>query len=453
MKYHYDRIKAPTFLIDGWRDGYPGAALRVFQNLKCPKRLLIGPWLHVGPDAGPPGPRIHINHEILRWWDFWLKGIDTGVRAEPPISIYVQTYDPPSANREMTSGRWRFEGEWPIKRGKDKTMYLRGDGSLSEEQDRRSSGAGEADSYEYRAEVGITGGIFSSVSPNVLPIDQRPDEALSLTYTTGVLTEDMEVTGFPKAFLHVSSSARVASFVVKLSDVAPDGTSALVTRGVLNGTRRNSFERPEPLVPGKVYELSIPLEATSWFFEKGHRIRVTISSSDWPNMWPTPERATNRLYRGPETPSRIILPVISKSNGSSVPAPNYLPPVPLFQSAIITPGADEFKIVHDPYKKQIRIYAKPGRPLTIALKDIGAEVSIRGDGEAGLSTETPGTAHVKGRHRVRIRRKDCVIDVTGRNLLISTEDDFHLLAGIEVLVDGSPFFSKSWTKIYKRDLM
>ena len=449
VKYHYDRVKAPTFLIDGWRDGYPGASIRVFENLRCPKRLLIGPWMHVGPDQGIPGPNIHINHELLRWWDYWLKGIDSGVMDEPPISFFVQRYDRPSANRDRTTGSWRFEKEWPIKRTREISLFFGDDGELSETQ---RKGKRTHDALDYRPEVGLAGGIFSTVSPNVLPTDQRPDEALSLSYTTEVLEKDLEVTGFPRAVLHVSSTATVASFVVRLSDVAPDGMSALVSKGVLNATRRKSLERPEALVPGKVYELEIPLEATSWVFEKGHRIRVALSNSDWPNMWPTPEPATNRFFRGEGAASRVTLPVVSKSS-SKGPEPSYLPPPPLFQMASITPGADGYKIVRDLYKKFILIEAKPGRPLNIGLKDIGADIMIRGEGEAGLSTEDPASAFVKGRHTVKMVRKDCVIDVTGTNHLLSTEDDFHLLASIDVKIDGSEFFSKSWSRVYKRDLM
>ena len=113
------------------------------------------------------------------------------------------------------------------------------------------------------------------------------------------LEEPLEILGQPRAVLHVESSAEVVTFVVRLCDVAPDGGSALVTKGVLNATHRDSHEHPSPLVPGQLYELEIPLDATGWLFEPGHRIRLSLSNADFPNSWPSPTLATSRMEGGP----------------------------------------------------------------------------------------------------------------------------------------------------------
>ena len=137
--------------------------------------------------------------------------------------------------------------------------------------------------------------------PFGLPSDQRVDEIYAANYTSAPLDEPLEIIGMGKAVLHVSSTAPVMAFVARLSDVAPDGTSAQVTIGVLNGTRRNSLTDPEPMEPGEVYELHVDLDATAWRFERGHRIRLSISSADFPNLWPTPYNGTNRVYRDSRT--------------------------------------------------------------------------------------------------------------------------------------------------------
>lgn len=446
VKYSYDKVKPPTFLIDGWRDGYPSAALRMYENLKCPKRLLIGPWLHGRPDKVIPGPNIDIHHEMLRWWDYWLKGIDTGVRKEPPVSLYIQKYDAPSAIREVTTGSWRFEREWPIKRMKETTLYLHPKGGLSYEPSKTDND--EKDSYEYKSHVGIYGGVFSATQPYILPLDQRSEEAFSINYTTPPLKNELEIAGFPKALLYASSTASVASFVVRLSDVSPGGTSSLVTKGVLNATRRNSFEKPEPLVSGRVYELNVELNGTSWLFEKGHRIRVSVSSSDWPNMWPTPDNAMNSVYRGTLRPSRVILPVI-KTKGK-LPAPSYGLPVQLPKPVDTIGGTTECKIVHDLYRKRISLQTKV--PSTLKLRDLGVEIEEEQDAEAGISTEKPSEAFVRGSEKVRIRRRDHTIDIIGEDILTSTHDHFHLLVNVDIRLDGLPFFSKNWTTITKRNL-
>ena len=146
-----------------------------------------------------------------------------------------------------------------------------------------------ASEYAYNPAVGITAGIYwgGGIMPWAMPVDQRLDEALSLTWTTPPLERDLEVTGNPVAVLHVSSSAETAYFHVKLTDVAPDGTSKWLTDGGLLGTHRTSHARPEPMEPGKVYELRIDMKYVSYLFEKGHRIRLSVASADFQNAWPT----------------------------------------------------------------------------------------------------------------------------------------------------------------------
>src|SRR5262245_57201043 len=123
---NYAAITAATFLIGGWRDGYMNCNLRTFEHLQCPKKVLIGPWLHARPDTGVPGPRIDHMHEMVRWFDHWLKGVENGITAEPPVCIYVQHYDPPQADRPLTSGFWRYEPGWPLERSSPQPFYLAG---------------------------------------------------------------------------------------------------------------------------------------------------------------------------------------------------------------------------------------------------------------------------------------------------------------------------------------
>ena len=160
--------------------------------------------------------------------------------------------------------------------------------------------------------------------PWAMPVDQRLDEALSLTWTTPPLEENLEVTGNPVAVLHVSSSAETAYFHVKLTDVAPDGTSKWLTDGGLLGTHRNSHSSPEPMEPGEVYELRIDMKYVSYLFEKGHRIRVSVASADFQNAWPTPLPAVNSVYCGRDCPSRAVLP-LTPARAPSLPEPQFEP--------------------------------------------------------------------------------------------------------------------------------
>ena len=169
------------------------------------------------------------------------------------------------------------------------------------------------------ASVGITAGLWSGGLDFGLSGDQRPDEAFSLVYSSDPLASDLYVLGRGQVRLHVSTTATVIGFCVSLSDVAPDGSSRLVAKGMLNGTRRDSLKEPEPLVPGEIYELAIEVDCTAWRFERGHRVRVAVASADWPNVWPTPEPATNRVHRGGELASRMTLPTVGATGSANGP--------------------------------------------------------------------------------------------------------------------------------------
>src|SRR5215208_1644141 len=155
---NYGAIECATYLIGGWRDGYTNCNLRTYANLQCPKKVMIGPWLHVQPHVGRPGPRIDHFREMTRFYDYWLQGIDNGTMDEPSIAIYVQRYDRPQANRPLSSGFWRYESAWPPARGREVTMFL------SQNQLLRGDPSDEAtvDELENHPTVGITFGMFSA---------------------------------------------------------------------------------------------------------------------------------------------------------------------------------------------------------------------------------------------------------------------------------------------------
>jgi len=302
IRGRYEDVKCSVFMIGGWRDGYPNPPLRCFEHLTAPRRMPIGPWNHSRPNVAVPGPRIDYIAEVVRWCDHWLKGEDNGVMDRPPIEVYVQSYDEPNADCLGTSGYWRVEQELVPEGSSELSLSLMGGGRLSVDG---VSGDG-IDTYDYRPTVGIAGGLWSGGVPFGLPSDQRVDEIHSVNYTSDPLDDPIEIFGRPKLKLFASSTAPVMCFVGRLCDVAPDGSSALVCTGVLNATRRDSLEYPEPMREGEVYEL----DATAWRFRPGHRIRLSICSADFPNLWPTPYNGTNEIHRGGERESRLIFPAV-----------------------------------------------------------------------------------------------------------------------------------------------
>lgn len=444
----YGRIKAATFIIGGWQDGYPNPPGRSFANLRCPKRLLIGPWNHSRPDVAVPGPRIDYLHEIRRWFDLWLKGEDDGISKEPPVTAYVQSYDRPDHSRRDTSGEWRSWREWPPEEPDNRTLFLcnginAADGALLDTPPGNSTVA----SIEYDPAAGLQGGLWSGGLPFGLPGDQRPDEALSLVYTSALLRQPVTVCGNAVARLRASSSAPVAAFVAKLSDVAPDGASALVARGILNGTRRNGVVTPEPMVPGEEYGLDIELDCTSWRFEAGHRLRLAISGSDFPNSWPTPLTATLTVRDGAASQSRLELPVAA-SGGISSPA--FRPP-PARPATGATQSPHVWRVEEDVL----------GQTLTVTVGRGGRSPAPDGiwlqssDGlSLTLNRRDPADVCAVGTHVAQLEHPEAgTIDVTARQEIRSDAEFFHWRVELDVRRDGKPFASRKWEERFKRELL
>ena len=293
------------------------------------QKLVIGPWVHGPANVGkvevgelkfPGADEVDLNGTRLKWFDYWLKGIDTGVTREPPVLIYV-----------MGANHWRAENEWPPARARFTSYYLRAasagssatlyDGRLSVEP---PSGAEGPASYIYDPldPVPTLGGNTLYLATG--PTDQRKAEARSLTFTSEPLPEDLEVTGPVKAVLHAMSSAVDTDWVVRLSDVYPDGRSILIVDGILRARYRDSTSEPSLIAPGRVYRYDVDLWATSNVFKAGHRLRVSVTSSnfprwdrnlntgDSPETGARPETAVNTVFFDPPRPSHILLPVIPK---------------------------------------------------------------------------------------------------------------------------------------------
>jgi putative CocE/NonD family hydrolase len=423
----YDRIKCAVFVIEGWADWYPTAVLRAFANLKVPKRALIGPWGHDWPENAFLGPRIDARPEYLKWFDEFLKRADTGVLNEPPVTIFVKKYQPPAPTYNEELGFWRQEAEWPPARSQETPMFLASAGLLKRELD-----PGEPlqrDHYVYRPSVGIASGILAQgfAKPWGMPLDQRSDEAYSLTYTTVPLEEDLEATGNPTAHLFVSSSADVAYFHVRVCDVAPDGVSKLLTDGGLNATRRNSRHHPEQLKRNEVYELEIELKSMAYIFPRGHRIRVSISSSDFQNIWPASRSATNTVLRGMECPSRIVLPLINSQ------CPDLTAPTLLGSPSSPKMGAPPgYALTWDLTNQTLRLSTEV-HPLNSINR-----ATYR------LSDNDPADVEIEGVSDYKVSRPQCDVNVRARLVTTSDAQEFRHSVEVEITVNGKPYFNKTW---------
>jgi putative CocE/NonD family hydrolase len=314
LRWNYQALQVPAYLIGGLLDGYRDSIPRMLAEVKAPVKAVIGPWVHAWPDNGKPGPNYEWRHELVRWWDYWLKGRDTGIMAEPRFAVFVRDSHLPDARLDMTPGHWRYE-DWPIERTITTSVYPSAGHRLT-----WSEGTPSSDRLEYVPSFGHAAGYWWGEPTG----DMRSADAGSLVYDSDVLKEHIEIVGFPRAFLRVASSAELAHWIVRLEDVHPDGKVSLVTGALINGSQIRSRLDPEHLTPGKIYDFHLPLHFTTWTFKPGHRIRLAVSNTLFPMIWPTPYRMTTQLFLGTET-TRLELPAIPRDE-RHVPA--FLPPQP-----------------------------------------------------------------------------------------------------------------------------
>jgi hypothetical protein len=291
----YDAIGCPVYVVGGLYDSYIDTVLRLLERLAVPRKGLIGPWGHTYPyTAQPLG--LDWVHEEVRWWDQWLNGVDTGIMGEPMLRAFMPYATPAQRVPDGVPGRWVAESHWPPSSASPRSLHLNRTG-LSERAEQTST-------------VTFTGdGIVGTTKPEWLdrpPVEQSRDDARSLVFDSTPLDAPLEVLGIPVLHIRVGSNKRVAKLAVRLTDVGEDDRSWLVSYALRNLTHRNSHSDPEPLEPGVLYDVALPLFATAHRFAKGHRIRIAISENLWPLAWPSPEIATLTLVRGAST---LILPV------------------------------------------------------------------------------------------------------------------------------------------------
>jgi hypothetical protein len=314
-----------------------------------------------------------------------------------------------------------------------------------------------------RADVGWTAWISCAGHlPYGQPLDQRPDEPFSLGYVWEPLADELEILGRPRLAVTVSADRPVAFVSAKLVDVFPDGASALVGRGFLNLTHRDSHERPEPLEAGVSTRVSVPFLLTSWTFERGHRVRLDIAGTDWPNVWTPPEPVTLSI-----DPSDAVL-VLPTLDGPTPVAerPTLSPPTPEARQEIYEPRSPvaaptpsrgrerpdgiDWKVEHDVLEH--RTTATSASWGTSAAEGDIPETFERYGGIVSVSTTDPGDARVDARSVIRIAYPEATVESEARYSVVSDAKTYRVEIELEVGENGERRWSRRWERSIPRHL-
>jgi predicted acyl esterase len=432
-----DAIECPVYAVAGLAEGYRNTVPRLLERLRAPVRGLVGPWAHLHPDLGRPGPAVGFVAESLRFWDRWLRGIDIGSDDEPALRVYLQ-HATPSAVRGDVPGHWIAEPAWPSPNVDERAWVLNA-GRLDPDSTARAE---QTLVLAPDQTTGLAGGLWCPMSLRDLPAEQGRDDARSLVFDAEALGEPLEIVGFPRACLEVAVDRPLAFVSVRLTDVDREGRSWLVTRGVLNLTHRDGSASPDLVPPGERLRALVPLDFAAHRFGEGHRLRLSISTSDWPLIWPSPRPVRLTLFSGA---SRLHLPVRAPRPGDGIGA-RFEPPATADPGVtLLRPGSAE---------RRVEVDASSGCQLIHSLQDsgvyrldaIGTGVSRRTEQRSRGHPDDPLRARFEIETASRLERAGWDVRVTASTTVEGTQDELVLRARLVAAEGERELFSRSWNE-------
>lgn len=443
---NYDAIKCPVYAVGGWADGYSNTVFRLVENLHVPVKGLIGAWGHKYPHHGDLGETIDFLKETVRWWDRWLKGINNGIEKEPRLRVWMQDSVSPIVNERP--GRWIGEEAYPSPNVTPRSYYLKP--GLIDMENEVPDLAPEL-TIQSPLSVGLFAGKWCSyASTTDLPSDQREEDGGALVFDTPPLSEDVEILGAPELIVRLSSNKPFAMLAARLCDVAPNGRSTRITYGVLNLTHRDSDEYPEELEPEKVYTIRMKLNYIAQRFPQGHQIRLSLSTSYWPLVWPPPEPVRLTIY---PTESKIILPVRQSNSADEqlleLGAPDLKEEMP---ATILKPANREWEVIHNLRTNRVTLHVVNNDGKT-RLPHINWAIERNVEEKYSYRNNNYDTLRGEVASEMRFERDDWTVFTRTHTILTSTKTHFIIRAILDAYEGDVRVFSKTWDERITRDLL
>jgi putative CocE/NonD family hydrolase len=441
----WSAIKCPVYAVGGWADGYSNAVFRLLENLQCPRKGLIGPWAHKYPHFAKPGPQIGFLQECIRWWDQWLKGKDTGILEEPMFRVWMQDPVQPSAHYDERPGRWIAEPSWPSSNVRVERRPLSA---------HRIGEAGEKPSMTSLMlrpwqTVGLAAGRWCpyGVTPDQAK-DQREEEGGQLVFDSEPLTEDVEIFGFPVLELRIASDRPNALIAATLCEIVPDGAVNRVTYGVLNLAHRNGHNDLTPLTPHIPVAVRLQLNGIAHRFAAGNRLRVALSTSYWPIVWPSAEAAvlTFDISR-----CSLVLPVrparVEDAQLKSFAPAEHAPPS---EQTMVEPEMHSWTVCQDVYTGVTSVRRIDNEGVR-RHEDHGLETGERRESVYSIKPNNPLSAEADISSKRQYSRGHWKIWSASRIVMTSSETHFLVQATLDAYEKEERVFARSWSLKIPRD--
>lgn len=441
------RIKIPVYAITGWTDCWPNTVMRLLERLSGPRKGLIGPWGHVYPNAALPGPGMDFVNELERWFDRWLKDIDNGIDQEPMLTSYIQDDVPINPCHEHRPGRWVTSDIWPPSNATEHKLYF-GTHGLQE----GSVADGEVKSIRSSQSLGYLSGDYMPVNSHgkaaQMPGDQQSEDKNSLCFDSAELSADFQIIGSTFVHLEVEVDSPSGLIAVRLCDVAPDGSSSLITCGLLNLAQREGRELPLEVEVGKCYRVKVRLNDIGHRFASGHKLRIAVSNSMWPMAWPTPDRSQLKLHL---ENCFVCLPQANVPDCiASCPTIKPAPPLDTSGFTVAEEGLNKRTIEHDLSSgvKALTIHKTFGNSQ---IKSANLTSSGFTEDRFEILDDDPLSAKAQYKFSFGYMRDGWDVVTTGNLTMQCDYDNFYIKGEVNALHNNEEVFTRNWDETIKRD--
>lgn len=426
-------IECAVLAVGGWSDPYHDAVLRLLAGLSCPRRGVIGPWAHLYPQHAVPGPAVGFLQEKVRFFDHWLKGEEKGAMDGPALVAYLQEPVAPATFHAVRPGRFVAEPAWPSPTIVDTTI-------IDREVERSIVG-----DQTHGVDAGVWCGYGGAEDQ---PPDQRHDDARSLCLDVAV-AEPFAILGAPLVEVELSVDRPVALLAARLCDVAADGASLLVTRGVLNLTHRDSHEHPEPVPVGERLRVRLPLVTIGHEFQLGRTLRLALSPTYWPTAWPAPEPVTLTVHR-----VRLLLPVREPRAEDATIA--FAEPEQGTPASVHGRGGAPAsrRVTRDAASGVTTITYEPDwGGIRVLPDEDGLEIAERARDVFTIRDGDPLSARATSTWTIELRRGDWSIRIETDSEMTADHDAFHVVNEVRASESGRIVHEQRSQRSFRRDLV
>ncbi len=435
----YSRLDVPVLAVSGWADGYTNAVMRLLSGLAGPRKGLIGPWGHAYPHVATPGPSMNFIGYLGRWFDHWLKGIDSGLMDEPMLSFWLQESEPPQVAFKQRQGSWHGQRIWPPAAPLRLELAARTAGVLAPAG---ASGASNVPLAKVSgpADAGTGSGEWCPYGwgPD-MPLDQREDDAYAACFDTAELEDEILLLGGTEVEIRLASSLPEGVLSVRLNEIATDGSSRRITYGLANLALSDDYSAPRRMQPGTVFTVKLRLNDAAYRIPPGHRLRLAIGNACWPLAAGVPNPPDLHIHA-----ARLSLPLLDAANGA--PATEICPAiVPAYPELLEIVAPERGRIAVTRHLERAETTVDVVRNLgAVELGDVELTLRALGTERYTMPREHPERAHSETVRLAAMRREDWNVRVETRTSLAFEGGNHRFRAVIEAFDDEAQIFRREW---------